>query len=113
MKRKTKVQTVSVFLYEDYQPLSAISALQVLNSTFNEKVLTVAINPDQIKLQFVTDEYNGDCKAYFDFERWETDEEFELRKSDAKAKRNVKRLQTQQKKEAERAEYERLKKIYG
>ena len=111
--KKTKLQTIYVSLYADHHPLSAISALQVLNSTFNEKVLTVAINPDQIKLQFVTDEYNGDCKAYFDFERWETDEEFELRKSDAKAKRNVKRLQTQQKKEAERAEYERLKKIYG
>ncbi len=114
MKRKTKMETVSVPLTEKFSPLNAVEMLRRLNAKLNEDILPVAVNSDQIELYFqLFDEYGDNPVAYFEFERWETDEEFELRKSDAKAKKNATRLKAQQAKDAERAEYERLKKIYG
>lgn len=92
MKRKTILDTISVYLMEHFSPLNAVEALKRLNTTLNEKILPVAVNPDQIELTFTYDDSYTTEAAHFDFERWETDEEFDTRKNDAKAKRNATRL---------------------
>lgn len=115
MKRKTVIETIDVPLIEDYENLPALEILNKLNGIMNTRILPVTVNPGAVRLRFNgCPDWDDTCSyAVFEFERRETNDEFELRKSNARAKRRLTQQKIQQNKDAERAEYERLKKIYG
>jgi hypothetical protein len=107
----TKIQRLKVGMSErvadGYQTISITEMMEII-----EKIKAKVSQSDQASIRFEVKEYGYDYDPnsyhglYATWERLETDDEYELRVSDYNAAKASKELR-------ERAEFERLSKLYG